>query len=228
MNVLPFAFYSVSIVLIVLVIFVLIFIFSYIMALLDVIGRSLNNLSTASSKCSNSNSASMNCFYFKAFYGIIQGYLDTVTSYYNIILELSRYLGLIIVIAFVVLALSVYVTAKQTVWKFELIDKIVLGVFFVLFGGLVALIPVVFSKVTNYTGKISSLCSPEITENTQIYCLLLNYLPSISNSMFISVIILISSAFLIYSVTFVVTLLTKVRSKQKAKTRIGEESSGPY
>jgi hypothetical protein len=216
MNVvLPFAFYTVSIVLIVLVIFLLIFIFSYVMSLLDVIGRPLNNLSIASSKCESSNDENSNCKLIRLAYFFIQGYLNTILDYYNIALELSRFLGLVIILAFVVLALSIYVTAKQTVWKFDILDKVIIGFFFVLFAGLVAFVPIIFSKVKNYTDQISKLCPSEITQDTEIYCFLMNYIPSISDSMFISSIVLVSASFLIYSVTFFTILFVKMKNQTK-------------
>jgi len=224
MNVLPFAFYTVSIVLIVLVIFLLIFIFSYVMSLLDVIGRSLNNLSIASSKCTGTFRG--NCFLIGAAYKYIQDYLNTILDYYNIALELSRFLGLVIILAFVVLALSIYVTAKQTVWKFDIIDKVIIGFFFVLFAGLVAFVPIIFSKVKNYTDQISKLCPSEITKDTEIYCLLTNYIPSISDSMFISSIVLVSTSFLIYSVTFFTILFVKMKNQTKVTSESEKSKNG--
>jgi hypothetical protein len=158
---------------------------------------------------------SSNCFYIETVYGIIQNYSNTVLDYYNIALELSRFLGLVIVLAFVVLALSIYVTVKQTVWKFDILDKIIIGFFFVLFAGLVAFVPIIFSKVKNYTDQISKPCPNEITQDTEFYCLLVNYIPSISDSMFISSIILVSASFLIYSVTFFTMLFVKMKNQTK-------------
>jgi len=189
------------------------------MSLLDVIGRSLNNLSIASSKCdssTNTTTTNSSCFFIELAYRYIQGYLNTILDYYNIALELSRFLGLVIILAFVVLALSIYVTVKQTVWKFDILDKVIIGFFFVLFAGLVAFVPVIFSKVKNYTNQISKLCPSEITQDAEVYCFLLNYIPSISDSMFISSIVLVSASFLIYSVTFFTMLFVKMKNQTKA------------
>jgi hypothetical protein len=185
------------------------------MSLLDVIGRSINNLSIASSKCDSTKTMSSNCFYIETVYGIIQNYLNTILDYYNTALELSRFLGLVIILAFVVLALSIYVTVKQTVWKFDILDKVIIGFFFVLFAGLVTFVPIIFSKVKNYTDQISKLCPNEITQNTEFFCLLVNYIPSISDSMFISSIILVSASFLIYSVAFFTMLFVKMKNQTK-------------
>lgn len=223
MNVLPFIFYVVSIVLIVLVIFLLIFIFSYVMAFLDVIGKSLNNLPIAYSKCENTYST--NCFIIKFIYNYVKSSLNTLLDYYNTVLELSRYLGIIIILGFILLILSIYITAKQVVWKFDIVDKIAIGLFFVLFISLISFIPVLFSKVKNFTNQISNICGSEITVNTEVFCLLINYIPSISDSMFITSIILISVSFLLYFITFLFLFLTKMRMKKRGNNGNSSNSS---